>query len=190
MHAPVRTSAPAALPVSLAEAKAHLRVDHDDDDALIAGLIQAATDHLDGWSGVLGRCLVTQTWRQDFDAFASCLPLPLGPVSAIASVTYRNTAGQLATVDSSDYSLRTDAGGRTYVRFQDDFSTPGDLYEVAALSITYTAGYETVPAPIKTAILLMVGNIYECREATTVGPRIELPLGAQALLAPYRHVGI
>lgn len=69
MLAPVRVTPPAEPPVSLEEAKAHLRVDFGDDDLYVAGLIEAATAHLDGWSGILGRALVTQTWRQDLCGF-------------------------------------------------------------------------------------------------------------------------
>jgi uncharacterized phiE125 gp8 family phage protein len=200
MYAPVRTQPPQNPVVSLDEAKANMRVDHGDDDALIEGLIAAATDHLEGWTGILGRCLVEQEWRQDFDHFESCLPLPLGPVQSIVSVTWRNRAGQLSTVAASAYSRRTDAAGRSSCRFQNDFSFPNDLYQVAAVSVTYRAGYpdtegedpqSTVPAAIRTAILLMVANWYQNSSAVNVGNIVsEMPLGVTALLSPYRRVGI
>lgn len=200
MHRPVLVTAPAMLPVSLAEAKLHLRVDHNDDDALIEGLVRAATEHFDGWTGILGRCLVEQEWRQDYDAFAPCLPLPLGPVISIISV---KVAG--VTIDGGSYALKTDAGGRARVEF-DGVSASG------AASITYKAGYptipevpevpgdgedpgtpavpaqSTVPGPLKIAILLLVAHWYQNREA--VGePQSELPLAVDALIEPYRRVG-
>lgn len=110
MRRPVLVTPPDILPVSLAEAKAHLRVDYDDDDGLILSLIRAAVDHLDGWTGILGRCLVEQEWRQDFPAGATCFPLPLGPVISVTSVTVAGNA-----VDTANYALRTDAGGRSHV---------------------------------------------------------------------------
>jgi len=61
---PVRVTAPADRPVTLAEVKNHCRIDHSDDDTLVQSYIDAAVAHVEGWSGVLGRCLVTQTWRQ------------------------------------------------------------------------------------------------------------------------------
>ena len=64
MHRPVLVTPPAETPVSRTEAKAHLRVDGTGDDDLIDGLIDAAVAHLDGYTGILGRCMVTQTWRQ------------------------------------------------------------------------------------------------------------------------------
>src|SRR5690606_31689457 len=107
--------------------------DHSDEDTLIEGLIRAATEHLDGWTGLLGRCLVEQEWRQDYDVVASCLPLPLGPVISITSVT---VGGDL--IDGGAYSLKTDAGGRARVEF-DSVSGAGPV------SIVYKAGYETIP---------------------------------------------
>lgn len=210
MHAPILVTPAEILPVSLDEARAYRRLDAADDDAVITGLIAAATAHLDGWTGVLGRCLVEQVWRQDFDAFARCLPLPLGPVIEISTVTWRNKAGQIATVASSSYSLRTDAGGRSVVRFRDSYALPSDLHEIAAVSVTYRAGYEnipadagdppetpatparaTVPEPIKTAILLLAGHWYENREAVVTGTiATALPMSVDALIAPYRRVGI
>lgn len=202
MHRPVLATAPVLLPVSLAEAKRHLRVDDNSEDALIEGLVRAATEHLDGWAGVLGRCLVEQEWRQDFDRFAHELYLPLGPVISVTTVTWRNAAGQVATVSASNYDLRTDAGGNNCVRFDSDYSFPDDLHESRAVSVTYKAGYETipeesetpaqstVPAPIKAAILLLVGHWFSNREAVTVGAATPLPMAVDALIEPYRRVGV
>ena len=75
--APVRTVAPVADLVSLAEAKAQCRVDDSDSDVLMTALIKAATDHLDGYSGVLGRALITQTWAVDFGGFSDLIRLPV-----------------------------------------------------------------------------------------------------------------
>ncbi len=56
MIKPALTEAPTEYPVSLAAIKTHLRVDHDDENELINVLIAAATDHLDGYGGILGKC--------------------------------------------------------------------------------------------------------------------------------------
>lgn len=61
----IRVTAPTVPVIDLGEAKAHLRVLHDDDDALIQGLIDAAVSWMDGWDGVLGRCIMPQTWRME-----------------------------------------------------------------------------------------------------------------------------
>jgi uncharacterized phiE125 gp8 family phage protein len=188
MLAPVRTVAPVAPPVSLSEVKAHCRVDGTDSDAVLTALLNAAVDHLDGYTGILGRAMVTQTWRQDFDAFSQCLPLPIWPVASISSVTWRNTAGQLATVSSAEYALRSDAGGLFHVRFKNDFAYPTDLNQTAAVSVTYVAGTAAadVPAALKVAIMLLVSHWNENREAVSAGAMSELPMAVNALIAPYR----
>lgn len=163
MHRPVLVTAATVLPVLVGDVKIALRVDGSDLDADIDRLIRSAVAHYEGWGGVLGISLVEQTWRQDFDRFEQHMYLPVGPVTEVVSVTYRNAAGNASTVDGSNYALKQDSGGRFFVRFINDFSTPSDLYEDAAVSIEYKAGWplgdadaSTVPADIKTAIILFV----------------------------------
>lgn len=190
MHRPVLVTPPEILPVSLEGAKAHLPVDFDDDDALIEGLIEAATAKLDGWSGVLGRCLVEQTWKQEFDGFQRDLCLPLGPVISLTTVAWRNAAGQVNTVAPTAYDLRTDAGGRSVVRFDRGYAFPGDLHESRAVAVTYQAGYEAVPAPLKVAILMLVAHWYHSRKAVTGDAANVMPLAFDALVGPYRRISV
>jgi uncharacterized phiE125 gp8 family phage protein len=194
MFTPVRTVDPSDTPVSLTEAKAHLRVDFDDDDDLITALIAAATDYVDGWSGVLGRALVTQTWRQDYNCFHPCLRLPLAPAASITSVTYLDPNGDTQTVDEANYALWADGAG-PLVYFVTGFAVPATSIEGKAVSVTYVAGYgdaDAVPGPIKAALLLLIGQWYENREAAVVasGTAQALPFAVDALLAPYRRVGV
>ncbi len=188
MYAPVLVTPPADL-LDRETVKAHLRLDGSDEDGLVDGLIAAATTHLDGYSGVLGRALVTQTWQVSVDDFDRCIRLPM-PASTIASVKWRNEAGQLATVAGADYDLRTDARG-SYLRFKDDYSYPTDLAETQAVAVEFTAGYGTpdqVPAAIRQAALLLVGHWYANREAVNVGNiTTALPFAVEALLAPFRR---
>lgn len=167
MHRPELVTPPAATPVSVAEVKAQTRVDHDAEDDLLTLLIEAATAHLDGYAGVLGRCLVTQTWKQEYDAFARCLRLPL-PAASVTSIIYLDSAGAAsAPVSSGDYALQHDALG-SFVRFNDDFAFPGDLYETKPVAVTFVAGYgdaADVPANIKAWILANVAHRYFDREA-------------------------
>ncbi|MEY9196633.1 putative phiE125 gp8 family phage protein [Sinorhizobium fredii] len=167
MLRPVLVTAPQALPVSLAEVKSALRVDGGDSDSDLERLIRAAVAHYDGWSGILGIALVAQTWRQDFGGFEQKMMLGLRPVQSISSVKWRNEAGQISTIAAENYALKTDAGGRSYVRFLNSFSAPSDLYEDAAVSIEFvvgwpiTSGTPTTPEDIKTAIILHVQKHYD-----------------------------
>lgn len=192
MLAPVRTSAPATTPVSLTEAKAHCRVDDSNSDTVLTALIAAATDHMDGWSGVLGRALVTQTWQQDFDGFAADgLRLPLGPAASVSSVTYYDADNAQQTLSADVYRLFTDAIG-PYVGLKPDQDWPNAYSRPDAVRVTYVAGAAAsdVPAAIKTAMLLLIGHWFENREAVAVGTATVLPLSVDVLLAPYRRVGM
>jgi uncharacterized phiE125 gp8 family phage protein len=100
---------PAETPLSLAEAKAHLRVDHADEDGLITALIEAATRHLDGRDGILNRALVTQDWEYRIAAFPACgaIKLPFPPLQSVTAVSYVDAAGAVQTLPSSDYVVDT-----------------------------------------------------------------------------------
>jgi uncharacterized phiE125 gp8 family phage protein len=187
-----RTIAPATL-ISLADAKGHLRVDGDDEDAVIAALVDAATQYLDGWQGILGRALMPQTWELYLDRFpaSGAIRIPLGPLLEVQAVDYAAADdGAETTVPVEDYVVDTvspdgwivPAGGASW---------PATLDAINAVKIRFVAGYPdaaSVPAPIKAAALLLVGNWFENREAATQGAMSELPMAVNALLAPYRRV--
>lgn len=201
MIAPVLVTPPAAI-VTVEQAMRQCRIDAGALDAgalaevtaLLTGYIATATELLEGWNGILGGvCLGLQTWRQDFDRIDRCLPLALSPVRNIASVTWRNAAGQIATIAAEEYSLRTDAGGVSSCRFRNAYALPTDLYEVGAVSVTYQAGYAIVPAPIVQAILLSVGAWYENREETVIGVSVaSLPeaVAVDRLIGAYKRVAL
>jgi uncharacterized phiE125 gp8 family phage protein len=186
MLAPVLVTPPAEAPVSREEAKAHLRVSHADEDALIDGLIAAAVSHLDGWAGLLGRCMVTQTWRVDFYGW-SLLRLPFPDVQAVV-VRHRDALGVEQTVPGGSVYLEDG-----HVRFLSGWAAPA-LYAAgpAPVSVELTAGFgdaAAVPAALKAAILLHVGHLYAHREAVVSGDGVaEVPLAYAALVAPYRVV--
>lgn len=92
-----RITPPTQAVVSLPDMKAHLRVTHDDQDLLIQQLTDAAVAHLDGWRGVLGRCIMPQTWQAQFkDAGRHCLPFP-----DITTVSGGEWDGDYVTIDAA-----------------------------------------------------------------------------------------
>lgn len=191
MLAPVLTVAPASRPVSVTEAKAHLRVESGDDDALIGSLIMAATQHLDGWSGVLGRALVTQTWRIDLERWWCTIRLPLAPVQE-ASIAYTDPEGGAQALTGA-FTLLADARG-PFLERRPEASLPALATAPDAVRVTFVAGYgdaAAVPAPIRHAILMLVAHWYRAREAATVGAvGSVLPFAVDALIGPYRRVGV
>lgn len=192
MHRPVLVTAPAEAPVTPAEAKAWLRVDHDDEDELITSLVAAAVAHLDGYSGILGRAMVNQTWRQDFGCWPGdrVLRLPFPDVSSV-TVKYRDEDDVEQTVNATLYELLEDARG-AYVRLKDSFTAPALADDRSEpVQVTLVAGYgadaDAVPGALKQAIKQLVAYWYENREAVSPGAMTELPLGVSALVAPYRR---
>lgn len=177
-------------PVTLAEAKAHLRVDHTDEDDYITALIKAATSYLDGRSGVLGRCLVTQTWEMTLDAFpAKEIELPLGPVASLVSVKYIAVSGAEQTVPSGNYYVDT---ASLSARVVPEDTWPATMSAANAVTVRYVAGtaVEDVPAELGMAIRLLVGHWYANRQAVTGATGTELPFGVGALIAPFRRTSI
>lgn len=162
MYAPVLVTPPAELPVTLAEAKVQLRVFHDEEDDKILRHVRTAVGHLDGYRGVLGRCLVEQTWSQAFDAWDAYLTLPFPDARDIV-VTYRDDAGDTQTVLSSLYwHGRYGTGYR--LRWLDAFSWPSFDEDPAPITVTFTVGFGAaadVPDDIKDAVLIHVEALHD-----------------------------
>lgn len=175
-------AAPAETPVSLTEAKAHVRVDGTDEDALLTMYLDAAVAHLDGAEGVLGRCMVTQTWDYTTDTFPKALPLPA--LQSVTSITYRDADGAEQTLAAEDYMVSGQV--LTYP----DGPPATDGYP-GAVTVRFVAGYgdaTDVPAALKAAILLYVGDLYANREAR--GEQLFDNPAAAALIRPYKRVRV
>lgn len=163
-------TAPAEEPVSLAEAKLDLRVDHSDEDELIEEYITAAREHVEN---VTWKALVTQTLEAAFDAWpqGSELVLPRPPLQSVASVTYTDSDGNDTVWDSANYIVDTRRKpGRIVLGYGKSWPT-ATLQPVNGIVVRYVAGYgaeSAVPALYKKAIKLLVGEMYEHREATVI----------------------
>ena len=201
-----RITAPPVLPVSEVEAWDHLRVHMGQygvepvDRARILRIIESAVSELDGRDGILGRCLVPQTWDMTLDEFPRCdeIPLRLPPIMSIVSVSYVDAAGVTQTMPSSDYELSADRAWRPRLRLAYNKHWPTTRHHPDSLTIRMECGYDSgnspqdasgVPAAIKHAILLRVSDRYEIPDSVIVGTSITevpMPLTCSALLAPYR----
>lgn len=186
---PVLITPPAALPVSLAEIKAHCRIEgFEDDDVIAEAYATAAVSYLDGYAGVLGRAMMRQTWSVGFDDWCDRLRLPFCDVSAV-TVAYIPPPGSKVQVSSSDFLLGEDSRS-AFVDFRDSFEAPSLSDEVAfPVRVEATVGWATaadVPWALKAAVLLLAGHLYANREAT--GDVTELPFGVKTLIAPFRRI--
>lgn len=198
------TIQPAEEPITLAEAKNHLRLDETADDALVAALIAAARQQAEAHTG---RAFVTQTWELTADRFPwfcgnrwtfdgraidrETIRLPLGTLAADSvEITYVDTDGATQTLAAARYQV--DAASEP-ARLVPAYATcwPATRCQTPnAVTVAFTAGYGTaadVPQSIKQAMLLLIGHWYEVRTAVNIGNIVTtVDFAVDALLAPYR----
>lgn len=188
-----RLTAPASLPLDLAALKPMLRIDTDDEDAVLTAFLQAAVDYLDGKDGLLGRALLTQQWTLTLDyGWPSTVVIPLPPLQSVDSITYVDPDGITQTLDSAAYMVLTDREpGVISPAYDTDW--PAVRCQKAAISITFTAGYGAagtdMPKSLLHAIVLLTGHLFEQRDVVVVGSGAtvnEVPMGVHALLANHR----
>ena len=194
-----RQTAPAVEPVTLSEAKAHLRVDTTDDDTYISTLITAAREWVEQY---LDRTLVHTQWVMRFDKFPSSgtepVELPRPPMVASGTATavtvlFTSEAGATSTYSTAEYRV-------------DRYATPGTVLpqygytwtphrqDDNAISVTWWAGYgnsgcllytsPSLPAAIRHAMLMLVGHWYESRQAAVATGAVpqDVPFGVRSLL--------
>lgn len=172
--------------VSLDEAKAHLRVEGGDEDLQIAAFVAAATGHIDGPDGWLGRAIGAQMLeaRCSSSDCGSAVRLPFPPVIELVSASYLDSSGVEQMADADDFEIM----GRDLVAVSGAWPWGAGSSRREGVRIRYRAGYETVPATIKAAILLMVGDLYTNRETVSdakVGA-VPMSLTVHSLLAPFQ----
>jgi uncharacterized phiE125 gp8 family phage protein len=188
---------PAAEPLDRATVKAHLRVDIDDDDALIDGLISASREVAESRTG---RALMPQTLALYLDEFppslrsgsleriqfADPIRLPRPPIQSVTSITYTDYTNTVNTMAPTDYQVDTTSEpGRIVPAFATSWPL-NLLRSIGAVKVLYVCGYADaahVPQSVKQGMLLLIGHWYETREtvATSGAVAKEIPLAATAL---------
>tara|TARA_R100000654_G_scaffold30569_2_gene55445 strand:+ start:1128 stop:1793 length:666 start_codon:yes stop_codon:yes gene_type:complete len=189
----LRLSTPPSLtPVSVAEAKVHLRIDSSftDDDTYIGTLIDVATLAAENFTNL---AIMEQTFVLDIDAFPDYFNLLKGTLRTLTinSITYKDENNASQTLAASNYvgdgSIKP---ARVY--YTPDASIPSTFEIPNAVNVNFTLGFTAasqVPAPIKQAVLLMVGTYYETRQTVSDRTFKEIPQSAEYLLLPYRVQG-
>ncbi len=176
--------------VTLQEVADHLRLGDDlDEFSYIEGLIAAVTGNIDGPNGWLGRAIGVQTLEAYLPSFGvTSIYLPYPPAIDVVSVDYVDESGATATVDAADYELRGNALRPVWSKSWPTTQWQGCEGEV--VRIRYRAGYEQVPAPIKAALLLMVGDLHRFRSSASdmnITPTaIPMSTTPARLLSPFR----
>ena len=178
---------PAEEPLTLTTVKGHLRVDSADEDTFITALIVAARQY---WELHHGRALVTQTLELVLDAWpcGSTISLPRPPLQRVVSITYVDANGQTVTLAATDYVVaKRSVLGRVVLK--DGKAWPSVTMQAAeAITVRFETGYGSaaaVPQLTKQGMLLLVGHLYENREAVVVNDQVdirEVPLTVQTII--------
>jgi len=176
------TTEPTIEPITLVDMKLHLRVDCDDDDDLITGLISASRQWCEDYEH---RAYITQTITAKLNYLPSCIILPKPRLQSVTSVKYIDTSATEQTLSSDLYDVDLYREPGQIVRGYND-TYPSTLDVVNAVEIVYVAGYGSLAAdvPSKTiaAIKLMCAHLYENRMAVSDLNMSEIPLGIKSLL--------
>ena len=215
----VRATEPANNPVTLAEAKLHLRIDNADEDALISNLVTAATRWAEDYCD---RTFCHTQWQMRVDSFYGAIGSPVqfglkadgnniegrqgtvpnldielprppmvqaGTATAV-TITYTPSAGaSTATLAATEYRVDRQAtpGAARPLYGQ---TWPSHLVDQNSVAVTWWAGYSadgtSVPAPVKSAILMLVSHLWSNRDAASETALSEVPFGVKALLDTLR----
>ena len=181
----ILTSPPAVEPVSLVEAKAHLRVPHADDDAYITTLISAARRLIEQRSGLR---LINQGWSLFVDCWPDRPDLSLGlsPVSAISDIITFSDADATSTYDAAHYYL--DAATKPCrVVLRNGRLAPRGSRPVNGIEVRFVAGFgatgAAVPQDLRQALLVIIAHWFQNRgDAEANFP----PLPALEIINTYR----
>jgi uncharacterized phiE125 gp8 family phage protein len=174
---PVVTVEPATEPVTLTEAKAQCRVDGSDEDTLITSYVKSSRQLVEEYTGTK---LVSQTCVLRCSSFADLCDLPIAPIASVTSVTYLDTAGTEQTLSTDVYEAIL-TGLEPHIRLKVNQSWPSVRTASDAIRVTVTAGYSTVPEPIRHAMLLCISAFFDGRATG------DLPEGVHSLLSNYRR---
>lgn len=183
----VRITNPSVEPVSLATAKFQCRVDTEDSDQYIQGLIAVARQYVED---ILDITLLTTVWEVRYDLFPVwSINLPRAPMApGTVTITYRNGDGTYGTISSDTGAFQVDhrtIPGRVYPNWARAWPpTRGDENSVV---VRYTAGYgddgASVPPVAKHLMLLLIAHMFDTRQPAVSGNVVSVPHTFDTLLA-------
>ena len=183
---------PALEPLTLAEAKQFIRVEHNDDDDIITALIAGARIHVETQTR---RALITQSWRLTRDVWPElgCVPVLPVPLRTLDAARVYKSDGTTLTLDLAAFTVDKVAAPARLAFMRGALPAPGR--PVAGIEIDLTCGYgaapESVPEPLRQALRLLVAHWYENRGLVAIGHEIAvLPQTVAALIAPYRVLAL
>jgi uncharacterized phiE125 gp8 family phage protein len=180
-------SVPVAF-VTLAEAKSHLRVDFDDDDTLITGLIAAACSTLEGSGGLCGYSISETDYQlklyPPYHTHHCALKIPVPYIKEITEVKYFDTSNNEITANLNDWTFMADRfEGFLYPKIE---SWMGFYSRWDAMTVKFTAGIPNLPPEVKHAALLLISAYYDNRGSE----EMTIPKAVYSLIGLKRMGGI
>lgn len=159
---PVSASDEIIEPVTLEAAKLQCRVDFDDDNALIAGLVSAGRDHVENYCGVK---FAQRDLSASCETFRAMQDLPFSPVQKIVSIIYVDMAGESRTLSPDIYRLQSDPYDAS-IKLRPGKSWPA-IQAGSTVDLIAQVGFEKVPDAVRHAILLFISDAYEKPEPSS-----------------------
>lgn len=165
---------PTAEPLTVAEAKEHLRVEHSDDDTIISNIITAAREYVETY---LDCTLMLTQYKMTLDLFPANIELPKSPLSTVSgydavTLTYTTDTEATVTLSTSEYRVDSYAVPAVLRPLYGD-SWPAHLADYNSIEVTFWAGYGStsaaVPQRIRNAMLMLITHLYENRSSVQVG---------------------
>ena len=156
-------TAPAAEPITVTDAKKQMRIEHSDDDALIARLINVAIGFVDV-RGAPGKAMIMQTWGEWLVPNPSAVYLSLGRVQSVTAIKYYDTDNALQTATLSNFHI-LGRSRRTLVSPKTGYAWPATFHCDDAIKIEYVIGYgdvvTDVPETVRRALIMLVSHYYD-----------------------------
>ena len=184
-------SGPAVEPVSLADAKAHLRLDTTDEDLVVGAMIGASRVAVET---DIRQVLIAQQWRVSNTAWPTDrrIDLPVLPLISVDAVRALDAEDNPTAVPATDFSVEPEAG---IVTINAGAAALAPTLSAGGYEIDFTAGFGVastdVPHALRQAILMLVTHWFEHRSAITIGEAlVATPQGVHALIAPYRRMSL
>lgn len=188
----VLTSGPAIEPVTIAEAKAHLRIDDASEDVLLSSLLLTSRLHVEA---ALGLALINQTWMLVLDRWPAdgSIEIPIAPLQAVTAVRVRNANanGTASVIPATSYLVDIVSKPPRLVWNSGAPALPGRLAN--GIEIDLAVGFgdsaQSVPAPLKHAILMLTAHWYEHRDPVEIGSvAARIPEAVSDLIQPFRKI--
>ena len=186
----IMTSGPASEPVTVAEAKAHMRIDGTVEDVLIASLIVTSRLHVES---ALDLALINQSWTLILDRWPAGaeVEIPLAPLQSVNAVKVKNPAGVASVVSPTSYLV--DLASKPPRLVWNNAARPDPGVPAGGIEIEFAAGFgasaATVPAPLKHAVLMLTSHWFEHRDANEIGSSAaRIPDAVSDLIQPFRKI--